>query len=235
MKTLREIGKQKNNFKKSMIFILLTTFIISILIFFGIKMLVYTISFLSDFKRSSTMQNNSDTLPPKIPYIYSYDQYTNYQKHIIKGEAEPSSTVYLYLNNNISEKIADSDGKFLFEINLSEGNNEFYLYSKDSSGNTSAKTKLFTIIKDTIKPTLTINQPANNSTFGGINNRLLEIKGSTEKDVELKISEKFVNINENGDFIYKIDLKVGENIISILAKDRAGNETVKELSVIYQN
>jgi len=234
MQTIGQFGMRQKNTKNSIIFVLLTTFVIIFLFFTGIKILTYTINIFTNLKSSNTSPNSSDTLPPKIPDVYSFNEYTNSQKIVIKGGAEPSSVVYLNLNGKVLNKVADSDGIYIFDLTLKEGNNDFYLFSKDSSGNESGKTKTYMVIQDLTKPLLQIDQPSNNSTIAGVKNKLLEIKGVSESGVELKINDKFVNVNENGAFIYKYDLNIGENLIRLSAKDRAGNETSKDLTVIYQ-
>ena len=234
MRTLRQIGNRQKKTKNSIIFVLLTTLVIIFLFFTGIKILTYTINFFTNLKSSNTSPNSSDTLPPKVPDVYSFNEYTNLQKIVIKGGAEPSSVVYLNLNGKVLNTVADSDGVYIFDLTLKEGNNDFYLYSKDSSGNESGKTKTFTVIEDITEPLLQIDQPSDNSTFTGVKNKLLEIKGITESGVELKVNDKFVNVNDDGTFIYKYDLNIGENTIKLSVKDRAGNETSKELTEIYQ-
>ena len=105
----------------------------------GIKLLVRIITVITDIKKSNTPQKIVDTIPPKTPYVYPFPEYITNATIDIKGEAEVSSSLVLYLNDRRYDEIVGSEGRFIFKLILKEGENEFYLYSEDSSGNKSSK------------------------------------------------------------------------------------------------
>lgn len=63
----------------------------------------------------------------------------------------------------------------------------------------------------------------------------LTIRGLTEAKASVTINNEQVSLNDNGTFIHTIKLKKGENLIVILAKDLAGNESKKEFKVIFKD
>jgi hypothetical protein len=63
----------------------------------------------------------------------------------------------------------------------------------------------------------------------------LTIRGLTEAKASVTINNEQVSLNDNGTFIHTIKLKKGENLIVILAKVLAGNESKKEFKVIFKD
>lgn len=232
--SIRNRNLQNKNKKRIIFYLILTLCIIVTFSFLGIKFLVYVINIVTDIKKSDTPQASADTIPPKVPSVNSFTDCTNNQTIEIKGNAEPASSVLLYLGSREMDTIVGNTGNFVFKLNLNEGVNKFYLLSKDSSGNVSAKTKSYQITYDITPPILDIISPQNGEVFSGRLNKIIEIKGESEKDATVAINDKFVNLSENGVFDYKIELSNGENQISIKSSDSAGNETTKMLSVSYQ-
>ncbi len=233
MYSLKQYRKQKSNKKKSFFYVMLTLVSIVVLFFVGIQLLVSLINFISDLKYSGQVAEKSDTIPPNTPNIHTFSEFTSNENVEIKGNSEASSIIYLYLNGEKKEIVSNSDGNFVFSVNLSEGINEFYLTAIDGSGNESPRSKSYFITLDKTTPDLEISQPENNSTFYGIKNKLLEIKGKIDEPVTLKFNEKYVSPSDSGDFIFKYDLSVGENKIIYLAKDFAGNELSGEIIVYF--
>ncbi len=232
--SLRNKNLQKKNKKNTIKYLFLTIVVVVIFSIVGIKILVNIISVITDVKKSDTPQSSSDSIPPMVPYIYPVPEYTTSNSIDIKGNAEASSTVILTLNNHKSDTIVGNTGNFLFKIELIEGLNEFYLYSKDSSGNTSSNSKTYKITLDKISPVLDITSPQNNTTYSGSKNKILEIKGVSEKDATVTINDRFVYTNDDGSFNYKFELNSGENQILVKSIDLAGNEAIKNLTIIYQ-
>ena len=175
-----------------------------ILFFVGVKVFVSIINFVYDIKKSDTLKEIDDNIPPRIPDVYNLPDFTNQDDIQIKGNAEISSTVFLYLNNKKYSVVTGNDGVFLFNEKLLDGDNQLYLNSEDSSGNLSLDTKTYHINLDKSAPELEITDPSNNSTFYGSSEKIVEIKGKTESDSTLSINERFVNVMSDGSFFYQV-------------------------------
>lgn len=225
---------QKKARKQTFLYLFLTLVVIGIFAVLGVKVLVNIINVISDVKKSDSPLVSDDNIPPMVPYLNILSEYTNTSELEIKGNSEPSSLVILHLNGKDTDTVAGNTGSFLFKVALKEGGNDFYLYSKDASGNISQNTKTYTVNFDKTPPVLDISSPQNNSNITGSKNKVVEIKGVSEKDATVTINDRFVYTSDEGTFIYKYDLSNGENKFTIRSKDSAGNETSKEFILFYQ-
>ncbi|KKR11515.1 MAG: hypothetical protein UT39_C0006G0021 [Candidatus Woesebacteria bacterium GW2011_GWA1_39_21] len=232
--SLRQKKQTQSNRNKSIRYLLFTIFSAVVIFFAGAKALVYVINFIGNLKNSDTISKSEDKIPPNIPLVNDIPDYTNKDNIEVKGSAEAASAVTLSLNRDTYEQVADSDGSYIFKAKLVSGINSFFLFSTDSAGNESVHTKQYQIVLDKDNPNLTVNQPQDNSTVYGDKNRLVEIKGTSDSDVELKINDKYVLVSDDDTFGYKYNLQPGANTITLVAKDKAGNEATKQLTVNFQ-
>ena len=199
-----------------------------------IKILVNIINVISDLKTSNNTVTSVDNIPPVVPNIHPYDEFVSTQIVSIKGNTEPSATVQLYLNGEKNEVVAGQDSEFIFRLDLSEGENEFYVISVDAAGNKSNSSKVYRITYDKSPPNINITSPQDNASYSGTSAKMMEIKGSTEADSTVTINDKFVSVDESGAFISRYSLNNGENKITIKSIDRSGNENSKDLTITYQ-
>jgi len=81
--------------------------------------------------------------------------------------------------------------------------------------------------KDQNAPSLSISEPEDGST---VDQDSVTVKGTTDISATIEINDKKVD-NDLGDFSKEIDLKEGENTITIVVTDPAGNQTKKELTI----
>ena len=100
-----------------------------------------------------------DLTLPEAPVLNSVDTPTNTTTQTISGTKASDTAVWLNY-----EEISSLDGTTAWSRNLTleQGENTFQLYSKDAAGNKS-ETQTFTIILDTIAPSLSGAAPANNA------------------------------------------------------------------------
>lgn len=61
------------------------------------------------------------------------------------------------------------------------------------------------------------------------------LSGTTSNISEIYLGNKKIYINTKGEFAETVLLYVGENLISLYAKDRFGTEVKKDISVYYTN
>lgn len=77
-------------------------------------------------------------------------------------------------------------------------------------------------------PQLTIEKPA---TSVAVNEEEIEIKGRISKEASVYINEELIEIDNKGDFSYKLRLFPGENQIEIKAVNRRGRETLVKRTI----
>lgn len=102
--------------------------------------------------------------------------------------------------------------------------NEAIKVEKPSSSTQSAES----IGSDEIN--LNVNFPANGLT---INQSSVTVEGVTLPQAFVFVNENELKADDAGNFSTKVELDEGENIIVIIASDEAGNNSEKEITVIY--
>jgi hypothetical protein len=229
-------NKQKLKIRnRTILYIILTVITVAVFSILGIKILVNVINIISDLKKSDSEIPSSDTIPPKTPTINTIPEFTSQTSFDLSGNAEPASDVFIMINNSKFQIVAGNDGNFSFKIQLIEGENKMYLYSKDQSGNTSQYSKTYSVVYDSTPPLLEIISPQNNTNLSGTKNKIIEIKGTSESGSIISKNDKFVTLSDQNTFTAKYDLTNGENIITIKSVDKSKNETIKELKINYND
>lgn len=174
---------------------------------------------------------NAILAPPvlNIPY-----EATNTASIKIKGYALAQTEVEIYLDDELKSTLkATDDGSFLSEdILLSLGINNIYGKTVDSKGEKSLPSKLIKVIYDNERPKLELREPADNQLA---TNAKITVSGATDSEGSLiTINGTRVIINYAGDFSQTVDLTEGENVISVVASDPAGNTSQISRKVTYQ-
>ncbi|MEK7188399.1 MAG: hypothetical protein AAB685_00930, partial [Patescibacteria group bacterium] len=119
-----------------------------------------------------------------------------------------------------------------FALNLLEGENILYAKASDQVGNQSSQSKKHKIVFDNKAPQIEILEPVDGASFSGEKSNVA-VKGSTNEASDIFINEKLASTDSKGNFYISISLAEAENIINLKARDPAGNETEKSLTVYY--
>jgi bacillopeptidase F len=226
--------EEARNIAKAIFFILSTIAILVFLAFFGLQILTKIAVFLGNLKSSSTQVEQEDKIPPMPPVIESLPEATVSAKLELKGFAEAESKVEIYLGgNSIGDVIVSTDGSFTFDdLILHRGINEIYAKATDKAGNTSQASRKFSVSLDDTPPALTIIQPQNNASFLWPQEQV-NIVGETEPQAQVFINDHLAIVNQDGNFQYTYHLNEGDNTLTIVAKDAAGNKTETALTLHY--
>ncbi|WP_045519063.1 S8 family serine peptidase [Neobacillus niacini] len=155
---------------------------------------------------------------------------TNQSTITVEGQASPSTKVHLF--NKGKEEAATTareDGTFSVDVTLQNGENVLTATSSSDRGSTEPSDPV-KITLDQAKPELTITKPADGFKT---NQQAVTIEG---KATDLHLSEVTINgqkatVTEDGSYSLDVLLNNGENKFIVTAKDRAGNETNKEVTV----
>jgi len=110
---------------------------------------------------------------------------------------------------------------------LTEGLHWVSVSAKDNFGNENTTTWGFTV--DTIPPYLAVVEPPDGLIT---NNALVVVSGSTEADASLTVNGAPTSVSPNGSFSTFRSLNEGQNIISVEARDPAGNFKTIDRTVI---
>ncbi|WP_188454287.1 S8 family peptidase [Virgibacillus oceani] len=154
---------------------------------------------------------------------------TNEKSLTVEGTASPTTTIQL-LNNGEEAGTAEvgDDGKFSIPTELNEGENEFKAVSLLDGAETGVSDPV-TVTLDTQKPELAIDNPKD----GDKSNRETVTVEGTVSDANIdwvKVNGQKARISD-GEYSKRILLENGENEIRVVARDEAGNKTVKKVTL----
>ena len=218
--------------------IMLTLFgIVGILIFlaiFGVKLLVGFSLLVAKLRGATptTQQTQALLLPPQLDPL----PYATYSAEIrVSGKVKGDVTILLYVNEEQTDKMKPKeDGTFQFSnVKMNDGANVISAKATDDKNNASDLSEVLTIQVKTNKPTLDVTAPSENDEITG-EKQITTVTGKSEPDNSVTINDRFVVVKSDGSFSYDLSLKEGEQTITIIAKDQAGNETKMERKVTYK-
>jgi hypothetical protein len=193
-------------------------------------------TFVSGLKKGNTSVSTLDKTPPAPPSFGIYADFTNQSTASISGTAEPGATIKLTFDGSEQDTSVDKDGNFSFKsLNLQSGANTFSAYAIDSAGNISQKTADQQITYNSKPPTLSIDSPADGSSYYGSSQMQVTIQGTTDNGVGITINDRIISVNDSGKFQYSTTLSSGTNQFKVVATDQAGNTTEKDITLNFSN
>jgi hypothetical protein len=225
--------------RRIVLIVILTFGIIAVLLMYAIPAMV-KIADVWETTRDSDVPTGPDediSIPLSRPSFQSLPyNATNSSEFILKGYAPSGTTVFLRFNNQDSgTAVADNSGSFtISNITLSEGDNSFVVYAKDTKGKKSEESEPLNLKLDTRPPTLEISGPNYGDTFGGSQN-VIDVKGKTSEATQMYVNEGWVIMNADGSFSHKFQLQPGENTLTMYAKDDAGNKSAEVIRKVTYN
>ena len=168
----------------------------------------------------------ADTIAPTLSITSPTSSFSRALDVIVSGKTEPGASVTV--NGNIVS--VAMDGTFTTVINyVADGLKTILANATDPAGNFAFVVKTITI--DTLPPMLTVNSPAPLLTVGIPSVR---VSGVTEPTATLTVQGQFVRVQPSGSFDVPVALlTAGQNTITIIATDQAGNTNTVTRAVIY--
>lgn len=226
--------KQSEKIKRrAVLYIFLTLALALVLLFVGIPLLIRLAVFVGNIRGSGNLPESSDQIPPSPPKIMAPFEATNSAQFTLRGFAENGSTVKLYNSSLPSgEVLADNEGVFTVErFTLTEGRNEITAVAVDEAGNESQPSRTVVINFDGQPPTLEITEPQDGQEISQESE--IGIRGQTEEGVKVFLNGRMLIVSPEGTFNYPYNLQEGSNTLSFVARDEAGNQTEKSITVNF--
>jgi hypothetical protein len=141
--------------------------------------------------------------------------FTNKKAFSIVGETEPFTDIDI-----CGLKIkSDQRGSFSHNLKLKEGLNEILIDAFSIDGRSKGLKKI--VILDTIPPLLQLNL----SKINILSEKKIKIIGKTEPDSSVKVNDELVEVKEDGTFEKDYFVNDEYEIITIIATDKAMNNT----------
>lgn len=207
-----------------------------LLYFFGVQMLIGLSYVFERFQGRGTEEvapaTQSILLPPRLDPL---EEATNTSQLTITGSGDAGQTLILYRNDDeIDRTTIDEDGTFEIDIPALEGDNFVSAKVILSDGTLSDLSNVeYTqvIIED---PDLVIDTPSDGDTLSG-DDDTVEVTGVTGEEMRITINDRIVVVEADGSFTYAYPLEEGENTLTIIATDKAGNTSERTRTVTYEN
>lgn len=209
--------------------------VVVVLLFWGLQIFVRLAEFLGVFWGASSVPTVSqDVIPPFTPILEGIPTATNSARLPFKGVGESGSSVEIFLNGELKKKLlVGQDGNFVVEdLSLTEGENKIEVRSSDSAGNVSPLSSPSVVIFDKTPPPLEVSEPQDRVVFVG-DKKEIRVAGQTEPQTTVTVNGYWAIIDQDGKFTYNLSLNQGENKITVVTQDIAGNKTEREKIVFY--
>ena len=140
---------------------------------------------------------------------------------------KPDSLISLSLNGKvIADLTIAPDGHFSALLQLQDGPN--VIKAALVEGATETATTSHTVVVDREAPKITILRPTEGQVIEGDE---VIVEGSTEAAADVTINDRALRPNPDGTFTERVLAAPGPFKLTIVAKDRAGNETKIEINV----
>ena len=121
----------------------------------------------------------------------------------------------------------DATGHFAVPLTLKDGPNHLVVALVGPANETIATTSL-TVTLDRTAPPLTLSKPKNGDTIDG---PTLTVEGKAEPGAIVLVNDRSVFVGPDGSFSDSVTVPLGALAVTVIARDRAGNETKAQLAV----
>lgn len=209
--------------------------LLGLILLFGTQGLVNLASFLGNLKQSSTPIENLDrdqsSLPPRLAALPIA---TNSAQISVTGFAQTGTMIEVFLNDILADStLTTKEGRFeAANLTLNEGENKIYAFTKIDDKRSPASRTVYVTFKK-VPPELEITSPLEGAIISD-EEKKVTVEGKTDPGASLRINERWVIVKKDGSFSFELSLSEGENKITIVTQDVAGNETEETLSVEYR-
>ncbi|MGE6752138.1 S8 family serine peptidase [Rossellomorea sp. NPDC071047] len=155
--------------------------------------------------------------------------FTNKDSVTVEGTSAPTTTVHLF---NGDDEVATAetmeDGTFSADVSLHDGENSITAKAATEQGMTGPSEPV-TITLDQVKPELAITSPKEGMKT---NREAITVEGTIgdENLAWVKVNGEKASVSD-GKFSHRLLLNEGENVIQVVAKDKAGNKKKQRVTV----
>ncbi|MBW2993628.1 hypothetical protein KY317_03585 [Candidatus Woesearchaeota archaeon] len=141
----------------------------------------------------------------------------------IEGKTETSTTVAVYLNNDLIRKKLFDDGDIEFEIEINANQKNIIVINAIKGNEVNRKT--FEVVSDMVSPEIVLSAIPDVTV-----EKVIPLSGTLSEECTVDITVNGVNIfsDETSSFSIIASLEEGENSITISAVDKAGNSALLE-------
>jgi bacillopeptidase F len=202
---------------------------------FGLKALIGFSLFVgrSQGNTPTPTPTKSVILPPTLD---PPPEATNTATIIMTGKGQPNLSLLIYINNSEFTSLSvPQNGVFTIpNVPLASGTNTISAKLTDGKGSTSDPSNIVSVIYINTPPKLVVSAPDDNATISG-DPGTVTVSGMTDDNVSVTINGHMVVVNSDDSFSYAYPLNSGDNALTIVATDNAGNQTTVTKKVTYNH
>jgi hypothetical protein len=205
-----------------------------LIIAFGVPLLVRFSLLLGEAKNLGAKDKTVEKqLPPLPPRLFVAFEATNSATIEISGLAEAGTEAELKKEDvTVAKTKVNEAGEFKFDqVNLEEGKNTFNARVISEKSGSSDLSKDLEIVFDNRPPELTLSNPSEDAVTVDFVD--YDVIGKSEKGVSVLVNDRVARVDDEGGFKLKVQLAAGKNEIEVVARDLAGNETRKKVTITY--
>lgn len=151
----------------------------------------------------------------------------------VSGKADQNTRVELTRNTiSLGTEESDKYGNFEFkDVALEKGKNEFLAKTLDKKGNESSTGEPYIVYYLTSGPKIELS----NHDGDKISENPFSLTGMVDPvSATVSVNDRLAIVDSSGNFSYYMTLSDGDNKITVIATDEAGNETKQELTLKYE-
>lgn len=211
-------------------YFLISILLIGVFIKWGIPFFLEVISGPSGKKVKIT----EEAIPPIIPQLSALPEATFSASIVVEGFTDAGVEVMAVVNDQDGDStVSDKDGAFSLTAKLADGENRIHVKAKN--GDQKESSSVVKIVTRDDKPiVITLESPRDGSEFSGKSNQVVEFRGKLDKpESELTINNAFARVMSDGKFSLMFRLNEGDNDITLVATDKAGNRSEKSLRLTF--
>ncbi len=155
---------------------------------------------------------------------------TNEARIVVSGEIQTYDTVTFFINGKeVGETKAKSNGTFRKEVGpLQPGENTVFVRSSSSKLGIRENSQKHTTTYLNKEPILEVTEPSNGTTTSTYD---ITVVGTTDVDNTVYVNGAPTVVDAEGSFRSSVRLNNGDNEITVVARDKADNETETVLTV----
>lgn len=182
--------------------------------------------------RSIDLPNGGGTVTAADPVAQGLPDFTKDPALSLKGSVpafalQPGRTVEVALNGTVAGTLSlDASGAFATALILRDGPNAIALTLLD--GKDIVAHSSYTVVLDRQPPTLEITKPKAGDTVDGPN---VTVSGKAEPGATVIVNDTTVVPAQDGTFSAFVVAGAGPFTVSVVARDRAGNETTSKAAI----
>lgn len=185
--------------------------------------------------RSIDLPGNAGTVTAE-PILQGLPDFTNQPALALTGRVPSFAlldgrSVQISLNNAVIADVApDATGGFTVPLTLRDGPNALQLTLH--SGSDVVATSSYVVVLDRQPPSLTVSKPAPGATVDGPN---VVVEGKAEAGTTITVNDRAVVPAPDGSFTTSFTAAMGAQTVTVVARDRAGNETTVKTAVTVRD